>query len=39
MKETFIEKKAINELLQAGEKNGNYTSGPQGYTGYKPHTL
>jgi len=37
MKETFIEKvKAINELLQAGEKNGNYTSDHKGYTGYKP---
>lgn len=28
--------KKINEVLQAGEANGNYTSDHKGYTGYKP---
>lgn len=34
---TFIEKiKAVNEILEKGEKNGNFTADHKGYTGYKP---
>jgi hypothetical protein len=37
---SYIEKiKAVNEILEKGEKDGNYTSDHKGYTGYKPQVV